>query len=74
MSAVEDRFCMMTNGKIHAKLSAQSALSCDSAHNYGCKGGAVSTVFDLGRKDGFVDETCLKYEGTTDLPCPTNIN
>lgn len=49
-------------------------MSCDSNRNYGCKGGAVSTVFDYGRREGFVDETCLKYEGSSELPCPTNIN
>eukprot|EP01017_Pseudomicrothorax_dubius_P005307 TRINITY_DN1130_c0_g2_i1.p1 TRINITY_DN1130_c0_g2~~TRINITY_DN1130_c0_g2_i1.p1 ORF type:complete len:391 (+),score=144.64 TRINITY_DN1130_c0_g2_i1:96-1268(+) len=69
-SALSDRLCLQSNGKVRTRLSAQHVLGCDKA-NFGCKGGSVNQVFEFAKKEGIVDEKCVPYKPEEKNECPT---
>lgn len=73
VSALSDRFCIQTKGEKKPALSAQTVIACDQNKNNGCKGGAVTTVFDYAKKQGLVEESCLPYTADPDVVCPTTL-
>lgn len=73
VSALSDRFCIQTKGEKKPALSAQTVIACDQNKNNGCKGGAVTTVFDYAKKQGLVEESCLPYTADPEVVCPTTL-
>lgn len=53
MSALEDRFCIQSKGKIKAKLSSGYVMSCDT-QNYGCYGGYLDYAHNFFVNNGVI--------------------
>lgn len=49
-------------------------MSCDRKRNKGCQGGSISVFLDYGKREGFVENSCLAYSGNNDTPCPSNLD
>ncbi|XKL62023.1 hypothetical protein PGB90_001856 [Kerria lacca] len=67
VSALEDRFCIQSKGKIKAKLSSGYVMSCDT-QNYGCYGGYLDYAHNFFVNNGVItggdfesDEGCQPY-------------
>lgn len=55
----------------NVNLSPQSYLSCANGTK-NCEGGAVASVLDYGKKEGFVATKCLPYSGDKNATCPAD--
>ncbi|XKL62037.1 hypothetical protein PGB90_001870 [Kerria lacca] len=66
-SAMQDRFCIQSKGKINVDFSSGYIASCDKL-NYGCNGGYMYLVYDFLKKNGTItggdydsDSGCQPY-------------
>lgn len=68
--ALEDRYCIATNGAFNEHLSPQDQVSCDKG-NYGCQGGYLDALWRYLERVGTVTERCWPYESGTgyEPPC-----
>lgn len=60
LSAVADRICMKSNTTV--RLSTQEIVDCD-VNSYNCEGGYVNKVLNFGKKNGYILEECMEYNG-----------
>lgn len=69
-AALEDRYCIATNGAFNEHLSPQDQVSCDKG-NYGCQGGYLDALWRYLERTGTVTERCWPYESGTgnEPPC-----
>jgi hypothetical protein len=63
--AVFESYIMIVTG-VEQDLSEQQMVSCTSD---GCNGGWMSVAYNLMRSYGCVDELCMPYEASDNVPC-----
>lgn len=71
-SALQDRFCIASQGKIKVVLSPQDMVSCDTG-DMGCQGGLLDRAWSYLEKFGVVADTCFPYvsgDGKNVPHCP----
>lgn len=68
LSVVQDRICIASEDKRKVTLSVADAMSCDN-NNYKCDGGYANRVLLYGKRKGFVEDSCLPWEGRN-TTCP----
>lgn len=57
---LSDRFCIHSQGKVNAVLSAEDLVSCDSGDN-GCNGGMLPHAWEYMKDTGLVTDKCFPY-------------
>uniref|UniRef100_A0A1I7SBZ2 Pept_C1 domain-containing protein n=1 Tax=Bursaphelenchus xylophilus TaxID=6326 RepID=A0A1I7SBZ2_BURXY len=89
VSAISDRICIKSNGKLQVPISAQDLMSCCRNCGYGCNGGYPEAAWNYYHSNGIVSggayntkDTCRPYpfkpcahhvKGTAYKDCPSNI-
>ncbi len=71
-SALQDRFCIASQGEIKVVLSPQDMVSCDTG-DMGCQGGLLDRAWSYLEKTGIVADTCFPYvsgDGKNVPHCP----
>lgn len=60
ITAMQQRFCFQSKGKVNPRLSPQDPLSCDE-NSQGCRGGMINFFWNYIKEKGCVDENCLPF-------------
>ena len=55
--ALSDRFCIASNKQIHAVLSPENMVSCDTS-DHGCKGGNIGHAWQYLESNGIPSDKC----------------